>query len=306
MRILITGGAGFIGSHLVEGLAHDGHDIVVLDDFSSGRSENLVGLSVGFELIVGDLCDRDTVRKAIAGCEAVVHHAAIASVPASLEQPVASGSVNCQGTALLFEEARAAQVSRIVLASSSAVYGESDAPLTEDSPTRPLSPYGARKLFAEHLGRSLALAGGPDCVALRYFNVFGPRQRSDSDYAAAIPIFFRRIEEGLSPIVYGNGAQTRDFVFVRDVVEANRRALSAPGRFDGECFNVASGAPISIAELATEILALHDSDLPIEFQDPRPGDIVRSSASIDRITERLDWRPEYTLAQGLRAVVPTV
>ncbi len=306
MRILITGGAGFIGSHLVEGFASDGHDLVVLDDFSSGRRENLGDLSAEFELIVGDLRDREVVRKSLRGVEAVIHHAAIASVPASLESPSETGSVNIQGTALLLEESRRAEVSRVVLASSSAIYGEGLPPLGEGAPTLPLSPYGAHKLAGEHIARSISLAGGPDSVSLRYFNVYGPRQRDDSDYAAAIPIFFRRIEEGLNPLIYGDGTQTRDFVHVDDVVEANRRAVTAPGRFDGESFNIASGAPISIAALAGEILRIAESDLPIEFAPARAGDIVHSHASVEKLRAVFGWSPSISLADGLRSIIPAI
>ena len=306
MRILITGGAGFIGSHIAGGLGEDGHEIVVLDDLSTGLRDNLEDLPIDLELIVGDVRNRVTVKRALVGIDAVVHLAAIASVPASLESPAETGSVNIQGTAILLEEARRQNISRVVLASSSAVYGEGTPPLTEDSPTDPLSPYGAHKLAGEHLARSLALAGGPDTVSLRYFNVYGPRQRSDSDYAAAIPIFFRRIEEEKRPRIFGDGSQTRDFVHVDDVVEANRRALARGGRFNGEAFNVARGKAISIETLAREVLEVAGSDLTPEFADPRPGDILHSSASVEKLRNALGWSPTISIAEGLQTAVPVI
>ena len=303
MRILITGGAGFIGSHLVEGFARESHDVVVLDNLSSGRSENLVGLDVPFELIVGDIRDRAVVKKALEGVEGILHHAAIASVPASVEEPFETGTVNIQGTALLLEEARHARVGRVVLASSSAVYGEGSPPLSESDATLPLSPYGAHKLAGEHLARAMSMTGEIDAGSLRYFNVYGPRQRSDSDYAAAIPIFFDRIARGESPRIFGDGTQTRDFVHVSDVLEANRQALLCPTPLAGRAFNVAGGSAISIEELATEILAISGANLPVEFAAPRAGDIVHSHAAIARIEGALGWKPRTTLKDGLETLV---
>ena len=304
MRILITGGAGFIGSHLVEGLANDGHEIVVLDNFSTGRSENLVGRDIGFELIVGDLRDRDVVRKSLQGVEAVFHQAANASVPASIESPVESGSVNLQGSAILLEEARSASVQRVILASSSAVYGNTPVPLEETSQTTPLSPYGVQKLAVEHLARTISHSGGPDTVSLRYFNVYGPRQCAESAYAAAIPIFFRCVEEGVDLPIYGDGTQTRDFVHVHDVVEANRRVLLREQPWNGESFNVACGAPIAIDELAKQILLLTEQNqLKLQHCAPRSGDIQQSHASIANLQSTLGWSPRISLEEGLSNMI---
>ncbi len=304
MRILITGGAGFIGSHLVEGLANDGHEVIVLDNFSTGRSENLVGRDIGFELIVGDLRDRDVVRKSLQGVEAVFHHAANVSVPASIESPVETGSVNLQGSAILLEEARAAAVQRVIIASSSAVYGNTPVPLEETGRITPLSPYGVQKLAVEHLARTISHSGGPDTVSLRYFNVYGPRQSAESAYAAAIPIFFRCVEEGIDLPIYGDGTQTRDFVHVHDVVEANRRVLLREQCWNGETFNVARGIPTSIDELVQQIIQLTgQSQLKLQNSPPRSGDIQHSHASIEKLRATLGWSPKISLEEGLSSMI---
>lgn len=305
MRILVTGGAGFIGSHLVEGLARDGEDVIALDDLSTGRSENLCGLGVGFELIVGDIRDREVLRKSLSGVDTVLHHAAIASVPRSIEEPFLTGSVNIQGSALILEEARTAGVARVVFASSSAVYGDSASPLAEDSPTVPRSPYGVQKLAVEHLARTFCLSGGPDVVSLRYFNVYGPRQRADSDYAAAIPNFCRRVEEGLAPIVHGDGEQSRDFVHVRDVVEIHRRILSSTEPWGGEVLNVASGIATRIEDLATTICVLGGLEIDLEHAPARAGDIRHSHASVSKLQRLLGWAPTISLGEGLSLLIPS-
>ncbi|MEM7260725.1 MAG: NAD-dependent epimerase/dehydratase family protein, partial [Planctomycetota bacterium] len=247
-RVLVTGGAGFIGSHLVERLERAGIDVVVLDDFSSGHRENLAGRNC--TIVSGDLRDPDAVRNALDGVDGVLHHAAIPSVPGSVEDPIGTGSVNIMGTANLLDQCRGLAVKRIVFASSSAVYGEPESmPLTEDSATRPLSPYGVHKLAGEHLLRVASLTDGIDTVSFRYFNVFGPRQRADSDYAAAIPIFQDKCAGGETPTIYGDGSQTRDFVHVSDVAEANFRALTRDENFGGAVFNLGRGEAIRIDEL---------------------------------------------------------
>ncbi|MFQ5655449.1 MAG: NAD-dependent epimerase/dehydratase family protein [Planctomycetota bacterium] len=301
MRILITGGAGFIGSHLVEACVERGDEVVVLDDLSTGRRENLAAVAGRVELHEGDLRDRDLLRGSLVGVEGVLHHAAIPSVVRSLVEPHETASVNLMGTVLLLDECRRAAVGRLLFASSSAVYGEpARLPLAESDPVLPLSAYGAHKLAAEHLCRIASLAGGPDTASLRYFNVYGSRQRADSDYAAVIPKFREACARGEAPRIFGDGEQTRDFVHVRDVVEANLRLLDHPEPWQGEVFHVASGSSTRIIDLAQLIAAESGCDEDPVFAPPRPGDVRRSAASVRKLADALGWSPGISLEEGLR------
>jgi len=299
MRILVTGGAGFIGSHAAVSLVRGGHEVMVLDDLSSGRRENLDEVPV--EWAVADIRDREAVARALVGVEGVLHLAGFVSVPGSIAEPVRSAEVNVIGTALLLEESRRAGVRRVVLASSAAVYGDGvRVPTAETESPRPRSPYGAQKLAAEHLLRVAAETGGPDTVSFRFFNVYGTRQSPDSDYAAVIPLLGERCARGLAPRIFGDGGQTRDFVLVADVVEGLRRALSSEQDFGGEVFNLARGEASAISMLAAEIAAQHGVSVAPERLPPRAGDIRHSVADLTKLRAAFGWSPPTPLAEGLR------
>lgn len=298
---LVTGGAGFIGSHIARALLSQGADVCILDNFSSGKRENLQGLDV--RVIEGDLRDEAKVKEAVQGAEVIFHEAAFVSVPESMEKPQECFDVNINGTSVLFEAARRANVRRVVVASSAAVYGDSEAlPLTEDSPLTQLSPYATSKrvneLFADLYTRSFGL----EVAALRYFNVYGPRQRPDSMYAAAVPIFIRRMLEGKPVTVFGDGGQTRDLVNVRDVVQANLLAASHPAA-PGQIFNVCTGVETRLLDLLDILYQLFPNAPRHIHAEARPGDIYRSVGSPRKIIETLGFQPQVGLADGIREAV---
>jgi nucleoside-diphosphate-sugar epimerase len=300
-RFLVTGGAGFIGSHIVRALLEQGDFVRVLDNFSTGKRENLVGLQV--DTIEGDLRDTRVVAQAVRDIDIIFHEAAFVSVPQSMQDPLPCFEINQRGTEILLEAARKAQVGRVVLASSAAVYGDSDAlPLGEDAVLHPLSPYAVSKrvdeLYAEMYTRSFGL----DVVALRYFNVFGPRQRPDSMYAAAVPIFTRRLIDGNPITIYGDGGQTRDLVYVGDIVRANLIA-SQHSAAPGEVFNICSGNEIRLIDLIEVLMDSFPSAPAPVFLPARTGDIYRSVGNPGKAEKLLGYRPHTTLADGLRAVV---
>ncbi len=300
MRILVTGGAGFIGSHTVEVLLADGHEVVVLDDLSSGSRENLTGLSA--DLRVGDLRDQDAVDGAVSSVDGVVHLAGYISVPGSLADPVRSTEINILGTAILLDACRRHSVGRLVFASSAAVYGDrATVPVREGSLPEPTSPYGVQKLTGEHLCRVASQSGGPDTVSLRFFNVYGPRQSPNSDYAAVIPIFRDRCRQGLPLVFYGDGRQTRDFVRVNDVADGILRALQFPTALGGDVFNLARGDATTIEHLAREISRIAGSELPPQMEPARPGDITHSVADVTKLRAVFGWSPPTELTAGLLA-----
>ena len=301
MKYLITGGAGFIGSHITRALLEQGADVRILDNFSSGKRENLKGLDV--ELIEGDLRDASRVTEAVRGVNIIFHEAAFVSVPESMEKPQECFDVNVTGTSILFEAARRANVQRIVIASSAAVYGDSTAmPLTEDTPLKQLSPYATSKrvdelyadLFTNHFGLEVA--------ALRYFNVYGPRQRPDSMYAAAVPIFIRRVLDSKPITVYGDGGQTRDLINVRDVVQANLLASQHPAA-PGQIFNVCTGIETRILDLLEILYEIFPNAPRHVHAEARAGDIYRSIGTPKKIVETLGFEPKVTLAEGLKEAV---
>ena len=301
---LVTGGAGFIGSHIVRALLAEGWQVRVLDDFSSGKRENLAGLTPArLEVQEGDLRDPSALRAALRGVVVVFHEAAFVSVPASMEDPLTCHEVNDVGTARLLEAARQAGVARVVLASSAAVYGDSTAfPLREDQPPRPLSPYAATKAANELYARLYTAAFDLPVTALRYFNVYGPRQRPDSPYAAAIPIFARRMLAGQPPTIFGDGGQRRDFVFVGDVAQANLRAAESEAAA-GETINICTGHEVTLLELLATLQELiPDAPAPV-FAPPRPGDIYRSVGDPTKAARLLGFRPQTSLREGLAEVV---
>jgi len=302
--VLVTGGAGFIGSHLVDELLDGGHAVRVFDDFSTGKRENLapaLSRATGdIEVIEGDVRDLEALRGAVAGCQAVVHLAAIASVQASYERLDEVNCVNVGGTVKTLRAAREAGVGRVVFASSCAVYGDAtDLPIDEATATRPLSPYAVGKLAGEGYCRSLASTGEIDTVAPRFFNVYGPRQDAASPYSGVIAAFAAAASAGRGCIVHGDGEQTRDFVYVGDLVRALVAAATRAERFDGEVVNLGSGVETSVNEIVAQMRRASGAELAVEAGATRSGDIRRSRAAFDRAETMLHWRPEVTFEQGM-------
>ncbi|MBN1954930.1 MAG: SDR family oxidoreductase [Anaerolineae bacterium] len=302
---LVTGGAGFIGSHLVQALVARGDNVRVLDNFTTGRRENLAwaGSQAAPEVMEGDVRDLADVQRAVAGADYVLHQAAVVSVQQSLHDPLETHEVNATGTLNVLRAALEAGVQRVVLASSCAVYGDStDLPLRESTPLKPLSPYAASKIAAEGYCRAFSAAYGLPTVCLRYFNVYGPRQNPDGEYAAVIARFAQRMKGGQPPLIYGDGEQSRDFVHVGDAVRANLLA-SADKRAVGEVFNVASGQQVSLlalVELLNDLLGTRMSPL---FEPERAGDIRHSVGDGGRAAAALQFRPQTSLADGLRQLI---
>jgi len=302
MTILVTGGAGFIGSHIVEELLRRGERVRVFDNFSSGFRANLQPFQGNLEVVEGDLRDAAAVGSAVQGVELVFHLAAFVSVAQSMEDPQTCFAVNVGGTVNLFEACRRAGVRRVVTSSSTAVYGDTEVfPTTEETPLQPLSPYALSKQVNELYARLYSQTLGLPVVALRYFNVYGPRQRPDSDYAAAIPIFVRRLLKGEPLIIYGDGRQSRDFIFVKDVVRAN--LLAAASDASGEAFNICTGQETTLITLLEELSGLAPRQPEVRFTAPRPGDIYRSFGSPEKAAEALGFRAGTSLAQGLAQTI---
>jgi nucleoside-diphosphate-sugar epimerase len=307
-RYLITGGAGFIGSNLAEAALRGGDDVRVLDDFSTGRRENLAGASgwaaaggARFELVEGDIRDAQLCRRVIEDVEFVLHQAAMPSVQRSIEDPQRSNEVNVSGTLNLLVAARDAGVRRFVFASSSSLYGESETlPKVESMTPAPISPYGLQKLAGESYCRLFHQLYGLPTVALRYFNIFGPRQDPNSEYSAVIPRFITAVRSGRRPTIFGDGEQTRDFTFVANAVQANLLACEAGEPALGRAFNVACGARISLNELVRSVGRLVGREIEPEYGPPRPGDIRHSLAGIELAGAALDYDPEVDLLEGLR------
>ncbi len=275
----------------------------VLDNFSSGRRENLAGLGARVDVVEGDIRNAVACRKACGGANFVFHLAAFISVPGSLKDPVTADAINITGTLNLLLAARDSGARRFVFSSSSAVYGDTEVlPTPEDVLPRPLSPYGAEKLYGEHLCRIFTLNYGLQAVALRYFNVYGPGQNPESEYAAVIPKFITRLLEGKTPTIFGDGTQTRDFLYVGDVVQANLLAAQVEGAAGG-VYNVAGGRAISLSELAQELARVTGTGTLPEHGPERQGDIKHSSADIRRAIKALGFRPQYELARGLEQTV---
>lgn len=301
MKYLVTGGAGFIGSHISRELLTRGHSVRVFDNFSSGKRENLQGLDV--EIVEGDLRDADAVAQAVKGMDVVFHEAAFVSVPESMEKPQECFDVNVTGTSGLFEAARKAGVRRVVVASSAAVYGDSeDYPLSEYTPLRQLSPYAVSKRVDELYAELFTGQFGLEVVALRYFNVYGPRQRPDSMYAAAVPIFIRRMLDDKPITIFGDGGQSRDLVNVRDVVQANLLASEHPAA-PGQIFNVCTGVETRLLDLLDILYEIFPNAPKHVHADPRPGDIYRSIGTPKKIMDALGFKPQVSLVDGLYEAV---
>ena len=302
--ILVTGGAGFIGSHLVEALIARGHRVRVLDDFSTGRKEHLKSVISCLDLVEGDIRDQKTVRKALEGVEAVFHQAALPSVPRSFQDPVNITSVNVGGTLVLLEESRSAGVKRFIYASSSSVYGDIETEAKkEDLPPQPLSPYAVGKLSGEYFCRLYWKVHRLPTVSLRYFNVFGPRQDPDSQYSAVIPRFITAAIRSERPVIYGDGRQSRDFTFVQNVVEGNLKALDALPSAWGEVVNIACGERINLWKLVEEISRLTSRPLNPETAPVRPGDVRHSRADIGKAEKLLNYSPRVSFQDGLAATI---
>jgi len=308
LKYLVTGGAGFIGSHITRALLEQGAQVRILDNFSSGKRENVEALTrqfdaTQFEVLEGDVRDASRVMEAVRGVEVIFHEAAFVSVPQSMEQPQECFDVNITGTSLLFDAARKAGVRRVVVASSAAVYGESDAlPLVEETPLQPLSPYAVSKRVDEMYAELFTNSFGLEATALRYFNVYGPRQRPDSMYAAAVPIFARRLLDGKPVTVFGDGGQTRDLTNIHDVVRANVIAAEHPNAA-GKIFNICTGLETRLLDLLDVLYRLFPDAPKPEFAATRAGDIYRSVGSPQKAAQLIDFRAQVPLADGLKETV---
>lgn len=299
-RYLVTGGAGFIGSHIAEALIHRGDEVRVLDDLSTGKRENLAAIAGKIEFIEGDIRDLPTCRRAVAGVRTVFHEAALASVVRSVADPVLNDAINVRGTLNMLVAARDAGVRSLVLASSSAVYGDDPAtPKVEGREGKPLSPYGVSKFVDEKYGQVYHALHGLDAVALRYFNVFGPRQDPHSEYSAVIPLFISKMLRGERPTIYGDGEQSRDFIFVGDVVRANLAAADSAAAA-GEAINVACGAATTINGLLAAVNAALGTALEAVYAPARPGDILHSTADISKARRLLGFAPGLSFSGGLK------
>lgn len=306
MKTLVTGGVGFIGSHIAETLLARGDSVRVLDNFTTGKRENIAGIAQDVEIIEADLRDVSRVGEAVRGMDVVFHSAAFVSVPQSMEQPQECFDVNVGGTHLLLESARRAGVRRVVLASSAAVYGESDAlPLLEETPLQPKSPYALSKRVNEMYAELFTNQFDLEVVALRYFNVYGPRQRPDSMYAAAVPIFIQRLLDGKPVTIFGDGGQTRDLINIRDVVRANLIASEHPNAV-GKIFNICTGIETCLLDLLDVLYALFPSAPPTEIALPRAGDIYRSVGSPQKAKDIIDFKATTSLSEGLKETVESM
>jgi len=300
MDVLVTGGGGFIGSHTVRALLREGRGVRVLDNFSTGHPSRLGEFRGRLDVVQGDIRDRDTVRLAMNGVKHVIHLAATACVNTSVVDPHLCHTVNMMGTLEVLVEARDAGVEGVVLASSCSIYGDqAQLPVEEGSPSQPSSPYALSKRTNEEQARLFyELYGLPTCV-LRYFNVYGPGQSADSAYAAVIPKFIAAVQRGDPIRIFGDGGQTRDFVFVEDVVRANVAALGGSSRRLGNVYNVGGGESISISELASQVCTKMQGPSNLEYLEAKPGEVRHSRADISRAGRHLQWTPSVTLDEGL-------
>jgi nucleoside-diphosphate-sugar epimerase len=304
MRALVTGGAGFIGSHLAKRLLREGHDVRVLDNFSTGARSNLDEIAGSIELVEGDIQSYERAHNAVQDCEVVFHEAALPSVPRSIQDPLTSNSVNVVGTLNMLLASRDSGVRRFVFASSSSIYGSDPTlPKQETLAPRPIAPYAVAKLAAESYCRSFSQVYELETVALRYFNVFGPGQDPHSQYAAVIPKFITAMLKGEAPVIFGDGEQSRDFTYIDNVVDANLLAADAPD-VSGQTFNIACGDRISLNDLLGQLREiLPRTDLEASYLEQRPGDVKHSLADIARAREQLDYSPDVDFADGIRRTV---
>jgi UDP-glucose 4-epimerase len=306
MKVLVTGGGGFIGSNLVRALIANGDTVRVLDNFSTGNRRNLDGLAAEVEVVEGDLRSYERVHTAVRGVEVVYHQGALGSVPRSVQDPLTSTAVNVEGTLNVLLAARDESVRRVVFASSSSVYGDGGTfPRAETQAPNPISPYAVAKLAAERFCVSFFRVYGLETVALRYFNVFGPHQDPNSQYAAVVPRFIRAIAEGLPVTIYGDGEQSRDFTFIANVVAANLLASQAEGA-GGVVVNVATGGSETVNTLADTIGRLLDRPVEKQFVAERPGDVTQSWADVSAAREVIGYRPTVAFEDGLRQTIESL
>ena len=302
-KYLVTGGAGFIGSNIVEELVAMGEEVVVLDNLSTGYRDNIEEFIGDIDLIEGDIRDDEVVNKGMYGVDYVFHQAALASVPRSIDDPVLVNDVNTNGTLNVLEQARKAGVRSLVYAASSSAYGDSEiSPKHEELRPRPLSPYAVSKLVGEHYCSVYSNVYGLPTISLRYFNVFGPRQDPESQYAAVVPIFISSLLEEKTPVIYGDGEQSRDFTFVSNVVKANILAAKSEGA-EGEMMNVACGDQYTVNRLFAIIKENLESDTEPKFADPRPGDVKHSLADISKAEQMIGYSVDVTFEEGLKKTI---
>lgn len=302
-RFLVTGGAGFIGSHIVERLVRSGHCVLVLDNFSNGKAENLKKIREKIELVRGDIQDIDTCLKVTKGIDFVLHQAALRSVPKSLDNPKDYNAVNIQGTLNMLEASRKNKIKCFVFASSSSIYGEAvKFPESENDPPRLISPYALTKLAGEYYCKVFSKNYGLNTVSLRYFNVFGPRQASDDEYAVVIPKFITCMLRDQPPPIYGTGRQSRDFTYIDNVVEANILATKNKNS-EGEVFNIAAGIDYSILDLVKILNRIFKKSINPRFLAKRPGDVFKTRASLLKAKRLLGFNPKINFIQGLELTV---
>lgn len=302
-RYLVTGGAGFIGSNLVEELLLRGHDVRVLDNLSTGKRENLAPWRNDVDFVEGDIRSYHIVHQAMKGIDVVLHQAALPSVPRSIVDPITTHEVNTNGTLNILGAARDNGVARVVFASSSSIYGNSAAlPKSEEMMPNPLSPYAVSKLTGEKYMEVFHALYGMETVSLRYFNVFGPRQDPTSQYSAVIPRFITAMQEGRRPMVYGDGEQSRDFTFIANVVDSNLRAAAAEG-VAGAIMNIACNDRITLNQLVAQINAELGTSIEAEHAAPRLGDVKHSYASIENAVRVMQYRPSVSFTEGLRRTI---
>jgi nucleoside-diphosphate-sugar epimerase len=301
MSYLVTGGAGFIGSHIVEELVRRGENVRVLDNFFTGRRENIAPFLDRIELVQGDIRDFETCRRAVEGVDCVIHQAALISVPLSVKDPIATHDINISGTLHLLWASVKARIKRLVFASSAAVYGDDERlPQKEGNEGRPLSPYALSKLIGEKYCQFFHSTYALETISLRYFNVFGPRQDPLSPYASVIPLFIQVALAGESFRIYGDGEQSRDFIFIDNIVDANLRAADSPAEAAGRVYNIASGERITVNALAAEVNRLAGTSIEAVHAAPRPGDIRHSVADIGRARSTLGFTPGVDFQEGMK------
>jgi len=303
-RYLVTGGAGFIGSHIVEELLKRGEEVRIIDNLSTGKIDNIKDFLSEVEFLEADLRDINKVREAVEGVDYVLHQAAIPSVPRSIADPISSNSANVDGTLNLLFAAKEAKIKRVVIASSSSVYGDSQIlPKSEEFTPNPISPYAVTKLVEELYALVFYRIYGLETVSLRYFNVFGPRQDPTSQYAAVIPRFITKMLKGESPVIFGDGKQSRDFTYVKNVVEANLVASISDKVGHGEVINIACGESITLNQLVDRINEILGTDIKPIYTEPRPGDVRHSLASINKAKELLGYTVKVSFLDGLKETI---
>ncbi len=302
MKYLITGGCGFIGSHIAEALAEEGHEVIAYDNLSSGHEQNIAHIK-GIKLVKADIRDDAALRSEVKGVDGIFHQAALVSVFKSVEDPLGNHDINSLGTLKTLLAARDSGVKRMVSASSAAVYGNDPAlPKTEDMKPCPESPYGLSKLDTEQYSRIFFNLYGLETVCLRYFNVYGPRQDPSSMYSGVISRFADFVKSGKNPVVFGDGHQTRDFVYVKDVVQANLLAMQNP-EASGHVYNVGTGKKTSLLELLDTFSKLFGKEFQTRFENARTGDIRHSVSDISNISLRLGYHPRFSITKGLRQLL---